>query len=323
MANEDFGDSPLDKALKRQKELQDTIKTATDTIKVAMQELEKLKQFIDLYRSFSTDIESVVKGGSDSPQALAPASAKLKGHAHGQTQAVFEALALDILRDVGRPIKSPEFIEEFRKRGQPLGGNEVRTAWNRLWQARKAGLLTHDVKLGYWIAGEPLSDEARVRALEAGKRKPRRGPSMQALTKGKPKGPPRALTPEQVQTIERLLLSGKTRKEVCELFGISMGTLAAYVGRDAAFRARYPDVVIPKPPYRQRPFRPGYKPGRPRLLNDEQVRQIGELRAQGNTIRKIAETMNLKPSLVHKTVQRLDAEKDSDLDLSRELGPGN
>ena len=146
-------DSPLARALKRQKELQDTIKAATEAIKGAMQELEKLRQFTDLYRSFSTEREPLDKGASDSLPITSPVSTKLRGRAHGQTQAVFEALALDILRDVGRPMKSAEFIEEFRKRGQPLGGNEVRTAWNRLWQARKTGVLTHDGKLGYWIAG--------------------------------------------------------------------------------------------------------------------------------------------------------------------------
>lgn len=285
-------------ALKRLKELQDAIKIATDTIKASMQEIEKLKQFIDLYRSFTTDSDSGIGRGSDSA-ALPPASTKLKGHAHGQTQAVFEALALDILRDVSRPMKSTEFIEEFRKRGQPLGGNEVRTAWNRLWQAKKAGSLTYDVKLGYWIPGEPLTEEMKLSALAAAKRNRGKAPSLRD-TIGRRKGPPSALTPEQVKEAERLLLSGKLRKEVCELFGgIAMATLAHYVGHTADFMARHPEFVPPKQTYR--PPGPGQKrAGRPRLITPEQERQVLEMRAQGKSVREIMETSGVKRGTIYK-----------------------
>lgn len=215
---------------------------------------------------------------------------------------------LDILRDVGRPMKSGEFIEEFRKRGQPLGGNEVRTAWNRLWQARKAGLLTSDVNLGYWIAGEPLSEEAKQRALEAGKRKRRRGPSLRSLTKGKRKGPPNALTPEDVSTIERLLLSGKTRKEICNLYGVGMATLARYVGPTESFLARHPDVVIPK---NVRPRKPGAKPmGRRPNLSEEQARQVFLLREQGKGVLEIAELMGVRRSTIYHTLYRLGRDQE-------------
>ena len=46
-----FHELPLDRALKRQKELQEVIKAATETIKAAMQEIETLRQFTDVYRS--------------------------------------------------------------------------------------------------------------------------------------------------------------------------------------------------------------------------------------------------------------------------------
>jgi len=306
MADDGTENIQLANALKRQKELQDTIRVATDTIKHAMQELEIIRQFIDLYRSFSADRDSEIVRGSDSP----PPSKKLKGRAHGQTQSVFEALALDILRDVGRPMKSVEFVEEFRKRGHPLGGNEVRTAWNRLWQARKANRLTHNVQLGYWLPGEPVTEEMRARALEAGKRKQRSGPSMRELTKGKRKGPPGALIPEQVREAEQLLLSGKSRKEVCELFGgISMATLAGYVGRTDEFLAKHPNVVIPKRPPHRPHWKPGWKPpGRPRTITPEQDRQISELRAQGKSMQKIADELGLKRSTVNTSLIRTAGE---------------
>jgi hypothetical protein len=40
-------------------------------------------------------------------------------------EVVFEVLALDILRDVGRPMRSSEFVEEFRKREQPLAAMKL------------------------------------------------------------------------------------------------------------------------------------------------------------------------------------------------------
>ena len=60
-------------------------------------------------------------------------------------------------------MRSPELIEEFRTRGHALPGNEIRTAWNRLWEAKSRGVLVSLPKLGYWIAGEPLSEEAKDR----------------------------------------------------------------------------------------------------------------------------------------------------------------
>jgi len=281
--------------LKRQKELQDTIKSATNTIKDAMQELERIKIFLEVLRTASAQSGFAISGGSDSAR---PVSAKLKGRAHGQTQDVFQALALDILRDIGRPMKSTEFIEEFRKRGHPLGGNEVRTAWNRLWQSKRAGLLTYDPKFGYWISGEHLTEEMKQSAFAAGKRNRGKAPSLRD-TKGKRKGPPAALTPDQVKEAEQLLLSGKSRKEVCDLFGgISMATLANYIGRTAEFVASHPGFVPPKPVYR--PPRPGQKPrGRPRRVTPEQERQVLEMRAEGKAVREIMQTTGVKRGTIY------------------------
>ena len=209
-----------------------------------------------------------------------------------------------LIRGAGRPMKSNELIEEFKKRGQPLGGNEVRTAWNRLWQARDRGVLTSDVSVGYWIAGEPLSDEAKQRALVAARRTRKRGgTALRDLTRGKRKGPPFALTPEKVETIERLLLSGKSRKEVTELFGISLGTLAKYVGSSDALQTKYPDVVIPKPV--PRPSR-NKRTGRPRVLTAEKVEQLTKMKAEGKSVKETTKALSLKQSTVYNFLQKLE-----------------
>jgi DNA invertase Pin-like site-specific DNA recombinase len=206
-------------------------------------------------------------------------------------------------------MKSGELIKEFRKRGHPIHGNEVRGAWNRLWTARKNGVLTHDPKLGYWISGEALSEEAKERAAQAARAHPRRaGPSLRALSKGKKKGPPPALTAKDVQRAERMLLAGKTRSEVAAtLGGISQNTLAKYIpGGISGLKARYPNVIIPKRPFVPRPRRPGLKGlGRPLKLTPDQAREIGVMRANGKTINEIAVVMAVRSATIYKYLKRL------------------
>jgi superfamily II DNA or RNA helicase len=97
----------------------------------------------------------------------------LKSAEFGRVQEMFEKLALGVLRSVERPMKSGELIEEFRKRGHPIPGNAVRTAWNRLWLARKRGVLINYPKLGYWLPGKPVSEATEQQALFAARGRPR------------------------------------------------------------------------------------------------------------------------------------------------------
>jgi superfamily II DNA or RNA helicase len=231
-------------------------------------------------------------------------------NAHGHTQETFEKLAIAVLRGVGRPMRSGELIRAFRRRGHPLPGNEVRTAWNRLWTARKKGILINDPRLGYWIAGEPLSEKGKEKAaLAAQGRLRQRGASLRALAKGKKKGPPPALTPKDVQRAEHLLLAGKTLSEVSAfLGGISVSTLVKYTGRISALKAKYPLVSIPKRPYVSRPRRPGLKGvGRPPALTLDQAREMVEMRAQGKTLNEIATLMRVKRSTVWKYLKKVSA----------------
>jgi hypothetical protein len=206
----------------------------------------------------------------------------LKSAEFGRTQGMFEELALGVLRSVDRPMKSGELIEEFRKRGHPIPGNAVRTAWNRLWTARKNGVLISCPRLGYWLPDKPLSEEAKQQAVLAQRGRPRRrGPSLRVLSRGKRKGPPPALTPRDVQRAEKLLLAGKTRVEVAVILGgISLNTLRKYIpGGITGLQAKYPNVVIPKRPHVSSPRRPGAERlGRPPALTVDQAREIAEMR---------------------------------------------
>jgi transposase len=105
-----------------------------------------------------------------------------------------------------------------------------------------------------------------------------------------------------------MLLAGKSRAEVAAaLGGVSQGTIQKYLpGGIRGLREKYPDVVIPKRPRAPRPRRDGMKGlGRPRSLTPDQERQIGDLRAQGKTIRDIAEAMGVGTSTIYKTLERL------------------
>lgn len=291
--NEPFEDTALGRALKKRKELQETIKNA-------VQELRKLEEWLQMHRELSTGEGEEKKG----VEVHAPLLRVVAGK--GKAQDVFESLVIGVLRDVGRPMKSPELIEEFRKRGHPVPGNEIRTAWNRLWEAKSRGVLTSDPKLGYWIAGEPLSDEAKEQALIASKRRRSGVSATIEAARGKKKGPPQVWGSEEIAAAERMLLAGKSRVEVAAaLGGVSQGTIRKYIGSLEALKAKYPDVVIPTRPHVYRPPRLGHKPlGRPRSVTAEQEQQITVLRAQGKSINDIADIMGIKRSTVYASLNR-------------------
>ncbi|HET8918695.1 MAG TPA: hypothetical protein VFN27_03355 [Xanthobacteraceae bacterium] len=288
MASDDFQDSALGKALQRRKELQETIKNA-------VQEIEKIEEWLKMYRSFSTGGVDIFKG-ADTNRVMPLSVAGRK------SQSLFEHLVLSVLRDVGRPMRSPEIIDEFRRRGHPLPGNEIRAAWNRLWEAKVRGTLTSDPKLGYWIAGEPLSEKAKEEALIAGKRRKSGALAVIHAARGTKVGRDPLWGPEQIEAAERMLLAGKSRAEVAAaLGGVSMGTLQKYVSI-SRLKAKYPDVVIPKRP--RRPSR-GNRKGRPRVMTADVVGQVAQMKAEGKTVKEITKALSLKTSTVYTYLKRL------------------
>jgi predicted DNA-binding protein YlxM (UPF0122 family) len=293
MTNDDFHDSPLAKAIRRRKQLQDTIRDS-------VQEIGKIEEWLKMYRSFSSGESEDIKGDN-----LQAATVGLAGGGHGNTQEVFETLVVSVLRDIGRPMRSPEIIDEFNKRRHPIPGNQVRTAWNRLWEAKTRGVLTSDPKFGYWIAGEPLSEKAKQAALVAGKRRSKTGVAATIkAAKGKKKGPGEVWGPEQIEAAERMLLAGKSRIEVAAaLGGVSQATIGKHFpGGIEALKKKYPDVVIPKRTYPSRPGRKGH--GRPPKFNLEQAREIAQMKEQGNSINEIAEAMGVKRTTIYKYLKK-------------------
>jgi hypothetical protein len=218
MSSDDAADTPVGRALKRRKELE-------GVIKASMKELEKIDDFLKLYRHWSAPPEENSKGGSDEPEQV---SLTRKGF--GLSQSLFEHSAREILREVGHPLSSPDFVEEFRKRGQPLGGNEIRAAWNKLWLAKDRGVLVHIPKFGYWLADEPLPEGALTVPRTKRAYRPK-GQSQRSQWTGRRIGRKPILTESQVKAGKEWILAGKSRDEVCtHLGGISVTTFQNYFG---------------------------------------------------------------------------------------------
>jgi hypothetical protein len=100
-----------------------------------------------------------------------------------------------------------------------------------------------------------------------------------------------------------MLLAGKSRLEVAAaLGGVSQATIQKYFpGGIRALREKFPDVVIPKRPYRPRPGQKGG--GRPRTWTEDQEQQVAELRAQRKTIAEIVEVTGVKRTTVYKILR--------------------
>lgn len=237
MAVNEASDPALARALKRRKELQ-------DTIRASLQEVDKIENWLRTYREFAGDF----KLDSESEQKTMPLTSFGRA-AWGSAQQMFEHFVREILMERGVPMQANEVLAEFQKRGHPLGGsNELKQTWNRLWQAKVNGVLVHFPRPGYWVAGEPIPESEAVRAraeIDAGLRpKPKERKSRVELTrKSNPRAPGRApmLSEHEVKLGEKWILEGKySTQEICnKLGGISSGTFYRYFpgGQEAVRKA--------------------------------------------------------------------------------------
>lgn len=235
MPSPDQIETPLARALRERKELQERIRSDA-------QRLEKLEQIISWLREGTIKQESVDKGATH---------AELVSPGAPSSQEAFVMMVRALLLEIGRPMESTEIIEIFEKRGHPLGrSNVMKQTWNKLWLAKRAGALTHESKLGYWLPGEPLTDAAREKAAEARATRfkqhpPRRKGGTPRPWTGKPKGRPRSLSPELLKMAERLLLEGKSGRVVAETLGVSPPTVGYYFkGGAAALRKKASETAV-------------------------------------------------------------------------------
>jgi DNA-directed RNA polymerase specialized sigma24 family protein len=202
-------DTPIGRALKKRRELQAAIKRI-------MQELEDVEKYIALHRRFSVEDEGN-KGET------APMPVVLSQTGHGQAQPIFERMAIDAIRQAGRPMQSGELVEAFRARGHSLGGNEIRTAWNRLWLAKDHGVLINYPRLGYWPAEDP--PPANLDQLKPLPRKPSGGKRMQTERRGKKKGRQPYLSDAQRQEVMAMFARGMSGPQIAEAMGVSPPTI--------------------------------------------------------------------------------------------------
>jgi hypothetical protein len=215
MSSDNPQESALTRALRERRELQ-------DAIRIAAKKLEKVEQFIAMYRQYATGEEGLPELGG-----------MLDKHAQASGwmgQETFGQLVRSLLMDMGRPMESPEIIEKFAERGHPLGRtNVVKQTWNKLWLEKRAGNLIHLPKLGYWLPNEPLTEEAKAKSVEARAtrlRESRRNPSRKVPDRtGNPRGRRPTLSDEQLAMAEEWLMKGVRRSEVAKRLGVATPTV--------------------------------------------------------------------------------------------------
>jgi hypothetical protein len=217
MASDKTSDPALTRALAKRQELQ-------DTIRVSIKELEKVETFLRMYREWST---GSTKGGLEQMEGSGKGLGKAGA---GLAQPLFETLVCDVLRERAEPLQSQEVLEEFHKRGHPLGGaNEMKQMWNRLWHAKVNGVLVHFPKPGYWLADEPIPESASARKqAENDAERVSRGEPARKIGR-RPPGKKKYLWDDnQIQAAKRMALEGKTAREICAgLGGISVASFYA------------------------------------------------------------------------------------------------
>lgn len=269
----------------------------------SMHELAALDAYRNLTRRFTFDDPD-----ADGDRATTPATLGRAGH--GLTQRVFERLALVAMRRRQQPLQSGGVVDELRRLGVPIGGtNEIKNAYNRLWEAKKRGVLQHFEGLGYWPQGIPLpqlplAKPVRLRELER-----IRPLTVRSRATGMPRGRKPTLTPADVERVRKLLLSNKTVREVSAQLGVTDNCIYRYFpGGVDKLREMYPGEAAPlvtrkkKRPRRGKAHRAGT--GRPSSLSKEQIEALIAARGAGKTVIAISEEFGVSTSIVYRHLRK-------------------
>jgi DNA invertase Pin-like site-specific DNA recombinase len=268
-----------------------------------MAELQSIETFLDLNRRYATPTRDAT--GSGVPP-LVRAGSRL-------AQRVFERLVLIAMRRLQRPLTSRDVVEELRRMGHPIGGqHEIKTAYNRLWQAKTRGVLLRVGNDGYWDARQPVpSNSAEAARLARIARRRTRRPH--GDSDGRPTGQPHGRTPlfgsEQIEAARKMLLSGMSFKEVANTFALSPATVRRHFrGGVEALRAKYPDEAGPIKPRGRRLI---YKKGIPRpgagrrpTISNETINKIVELRDCGVDVKDIADELRITTFMVYRYLKK-------------------
>ena len=262
-----------------------------------LNELGRIDRYLTMNRQFA-----VAAGDGTSPPISATAEPTLGVVGAGYAQRIFQLLVLIVLREAGRPMQSGEVVDAFAARGHPLGGtNPTRTAWNRLWEAKKNGLLEQVADHGYWIKGEPLNADALKAALAAKKdrrkRSRKRGSSVRRP--GGKHGRQPILSAADIESGRRWILEGRSVGQVCaDLGGISRATFRNYFGSAQVLREQFPHLTKPlRVKARVRKIT-----GKHSAFSPEQIARIKDMHASGHPVRHIAVEMKVGERLIYTTI---------------------
>ncbi len=270
-----------------------------------MHELAALDAYRNLTRRFTLDTPAADGGSPTTPATLGRAG-------HGLTQRVFERLVLIAMRQRQRPLQSGDVVDELRRLGVPIGGiNEIKNAYNRLWQAKKRGVLQHVEGQGYWIAGTPVPISNALQTVGGRALRRIRSIGMRSKRTGNPRGRQAAIRPADLERIRKMLLSNKTVREVSAMLDVTTATIYKHFpGGVEKLREMYPDETVPLVRKKMRrvkrgPHRSGG--GRPSSLSADQIVAVVAARNAGKTVEHIAEEFGVSTSIVYRHLRKAKA----------------
>jgi hypothetical protein len=160
---------------------------------------------------------------------------------------------------------------------------------------------------------QPQGEEASEAARIARKVRPKRPPTIfDGRPTGLPRGRARTLNEAQVEAARRMLLSGKSFREVANYFVVTEGGLRLYFPRGGirAFREKYASEINNVQPRRVVRKRIGTKrpgAGRKLTIDEETIDRMVEMRLGGAEVRAISEELGVSIFMVYRWLKRRGA----------------